>query len=78
MVIRSYTEQWAVLKDRKRQSDPVVPRITAELPIMRWVNVFNNFLSRKIGVRATPLSYVTRETALSLRPESVHRENLPQ
>eukprot|EP00957_Ditylum_brightwellii_P030281 2293139-Ditylum_brightwellii.AAC.1 len=64
MVIRSFTQQWAGLKDRKRQTDPVVLRITAELPIMRWVDVFNNFLSRKIGLRTTPLSYVTRETAL--------------
>eukprot|EP00957_Ditylum_brightwellii_P061829 4692221-Ditylum_brightwellii.AAC.1 len=36
MVIRSFTQQWAGLKDRKSQTDPVVPKITAELPIMRW------------------------------------------
>jgi hypothetical protein len=76
-VIRSFTQQWAGLKDRKRQTDPVVPKITAELPIMRWVDVFYNFLSRKIGVRTIPLSYVTRETALASRPASDHRENLP-
>eukprot|EP00957_Ditylum_brightwellii_P158681 12077584-Ditylum_brightwellii.AAC.1 len=45
---------------------------------MRWVDVFDDFLSRKIGVRTIPLSYVTRETALALRPASVNRENLPQ
>eukprot|EP00957_Ditylum_brightwellii_P126496 9642105-Ditylum_brightwellii.AAC.1 len=45
---------------------------------MRWVHVFDDFLRRKIGVRTIPLSYVTRETALTLRPASVHRENLPQ
>eukprot|EP00957_Ditylum_brightwellii_P126376 9633990-Ditylum_brightwellii.AAC.1 len=44
---------------------------------MRWVDVFDDFLSRKIGVRTTPLSYVTRETALASRPASVSRENLP-
>eukprot|EP00957_Ditylum_brightwellii_P194606 14823702-Ditylum_brightwellii.AAC.1 len=33
-VIRSFTDQWAGLKDRKHQTDPVVPKITAELPIM--------------------------------------------
>eukprot|EP00957_Ditylum_brightwellii_P013226 998264-Ditylum_brightwellii.AAC.1 len=68
MVIRSFTNQWAGLKDRKCQTDPVVPKITAELPIMRWVDVFDNFLSRKIGICTIPLSYVTRETALALRP----------
>eukprot|EP00957_Ditylum_brightwellii_P183527 13979886-Ditylum_brightwellii.AAC.1 len=45
---------------------------------MRWVDVFDNFLSRKIGVCTTPLSYVTRKTALALRPAPVNRENLPQ
>ena len=76
-VIQSFTQQWAGLKDHKRQTDPVVPKITAELPIMRWVDVFDNFLSRKIGVRTIPLSYVMRETALASRPASVNRENLP-
>eukprot|EP00957_Ditylum_brightwellii_P066709 5062214-Ditylum_brightwellii.AAC.1 len=47
-VIWSFTDQWAGLKDRNRQTDPVVLRITAQLPIMRWVDVFDNFLSRKI------------------------------
>ena len=64
-VIRSFTQQWAGLKDRKRQTDPVVPKMTAELPIMRWADVFDDFLSRKIGVRTIPLSYVTRKTALA-------------
>eukprot|EP00957_Ditylum_brightwellii_P104354 7948053-Ditylum_brightwellii.AAC.1 len=35
-VIRSFTNQWAGLKDRKGQTQPMVPKITAELPIMRW------------------------------------------
>eukprot|EP00957_Ditylum_brightwellii_P104248 7940719-Ditylum_brightwellii.AAC.1 len=33
-VIRSFTNQWAGLKDCKRQTQPVVLNITAELPIM--------------------------------------------
>jgi hypothetical protein len=49
-VIRSFTNQWAGLKDCKRQIDHVVLKITAELPIMRWVDIFDDFLSRKIGV----------------------------
>eukprot|EP00957_Ditylum_brightwellii_P154344 11745177-Ditylum_brightwellii.AAC.1 len=68
MVIWSFTQQWAGVKDRKRQTDPVVAKITADLPIMRWVDVFDDFLSRKIGERTIPLSYVTRETALASRP----------
>eukprot|EP00957_Ditylum_brightwellii_P138661 10569092-Ditylum_brightwellii.AAC.1 len=45
---------------------------------MRWVVVFDDFLSRKIGVPTIPLSYVTRETALASRQASVNRKNLPQ
>eukprot|EP00957_Ditylum_brightwellii_P008617 653888-Ditylum_brightwellii.AAC.1 len=44
---------------------------------MRWVDVFDDFLNRKIGVQTISLSYVTRVTALASRPASVHRENLP-
>eukprot|EP00957_Ditylum_brightwellii_P140884 10731745-Ditylum_brightwellii.AAC.1 len=32
--IRSFTNQWADLKDHKHQTQPMVPKITAELPIM--------------------------------------------
>eukprot|EP00957_Ditylum_brightwellii_P054570 4134737-Ditylum_brightwellii.AAC.1 len=45
---------------------------------MRWVDVFDDFLSMKIGAWTIPLSYMTRETALASRPASVNRENLPQ
>jgi hypothetical protein len=76
-VIKSFTNQWAGLKDPKWQTQPVVPKITGEVPIMQWVGVFDDFHNRKIGVRTFPLSYVTRETALASRPASVHRENLP-
>eukprot|EP00957_Ditylum_brightwellii_P135885 10364752-Ditylum_brightwellii.AAC.1 len=50
-VIKPFTNQWAGLKGRKCQTQPVVSKITGDLPIM--------------------------ETALALRPASVHRENLP-
>eukprot|EP00957_Ditylum_brightwellii_P005260 401435-Ditylum_brightwellii.AAC.1 len=77
-VIWSFTDQWASLKDCKRQTQPVVLKITAELHIMRWVDVFDDFLSRKIGVQTIPLFYVSRETALALSPASVNRKNLPR
>eukprot|EP00957_Ditylum_brightwellii_P189310 14409302-Ditylum_brightwellii.AAC.2 len=44
---------------------------------MHWTDVFNGFICRKIGVRTTPLSYLTRATALAMRPESVHKDDLP-
>eukprot|EP00957_Ditylum_brightwellii_P136224 10389150-Ditylum_brightwellii.AAC.2 len=76
-VIKSFTNQWAGLKDRNCQMQLVVPKITGELPIMQWVNVFDDFLNQKIGVKTIPLSYVTRATALASRPASVHRDHLP-
>eukprot|EP00957_Ditylum_brightwellii_P132002 10064766-Ditylum_brightwellii.AAC.1 len=54
-VIRSFTDQWAGLKDCKCQMQPVAPKITGELSIMQWVDVFDDFLNRKIGVRTIPL-----------------------
>eukprot|EP00957_Ditylum_brightwellii_P115272 8790120-Ditylum_brightwellii.AAC.1 len=38
IVIWSFTNQWAGHKDRKCQTQPVVPKITAELPIMQWID----------------------------------------
>eukprot|EP00957_Ditylum_brightwellii_P032613 2471806-Ditylum_brightwellii.AAC.1 len=76
-IIRSFTNQWTGLKNCKRQIQPMVLKITGELPILQWVDVFNDFLNRKVGVRTIPLFYVTKETSLALRPASVHSENLP-
>eukprot|EP00957_Ditylum_brightwellii_P172813 13155893-Ditylum_brightwellii.AAC.1 len=55
----------------------MAPKITGELPIMQWVDIFDDFLNQKIGVRIIPLSYVTRATALASRPVSIHRDDLP-
>eukprot|EP00957_Ditylum_brightwellii_P153544 11686527-Ditylum_brightwellii.AAC.1 len=76
-VIKSFIDQWVCLKDRKCQTQPVVPKIIRGLPIMQLVDVFGDFLHRKIGVRTIPLSYVTMETVLASRLASVRRENLP-
>eukprot|EP00957_Ditylum_brightwellii_P201777 15327196-Ditylum_brightwellii.AAC.1 len=76
-VIKSFTNQWARLKDWRQQTQPVVPKITGELPVMQWADVFDNFLHRKIDVRTIPLSYVTRATALASRPAPDHKDDLP-
>eukprot|EP00957_Ditylum_brightwellii_P038612 2918932-Ditylum_brightwellii.AAC.1 len=59
-VIKSFTKQWAGLKDWKRQTQPMVSKITGKFPVMKWTNVFDDFLNWKIGVRTIPLSYATR------------------
>eukprot|EP00957_Ditylum_brightwellii_P130375 9945114-Ditylum_brightwellii.AAC.1 len=76
-VIKSFNDQWTRLKDWKQQMQPVVPKITRELPVMQWTDTFDDFLHRKIGVWTIPLSYVTRATALATRPASDHKDDLP-
>eukprot|EP00957_Ditylum_brightwellii_P125989 9605657-Ditylum_brightwellii.AAC.1 len=44
---------------------------------MQWADIFDDFLNMKIGVRTTPLSYVTRAAALASRPVSDHKDDLP-
>eukprot|EP00957_Ditylum_brightwellii_P132104 10071869-Ditylum_brightwellii.AAC.1 len=53
------------------------PKDHRGLPIMQWVDVFDDFLHRKIGVKTIPLSYVTRATALASRTASDHKDDLP-
>eukprot|EP00957_Ditylum_brightwellii_P104794 7987712-Ditylum_brightwellii.AAC.1 len=48
-VIKPFTDQWAGLKDWKCWTQPVVPKITGELPVMQWVDIFDDFLNQKIG-----------------------------
>eukprot|EP00957_Ditylum_brightwellii_P093338 7107525-Ditylum_brightwellii.AAC.1 len=77
IIIKSFINKWAGLKDWKQQMQPVVPKITDELPVMQWTDVFDDFLHRKIAVRNIPLSYVTRATALVSRQVSDHKDDLP-
>eukprot|EP00957_Ditylum_brightwellii_P101848 7762412-Ditylum_brightwellii.AAC.1 len=76
-VIKSFTNQWAELRDQKQQMQPVVPKITGEFPITEWMDVFDDFFYRKICVRTIPFSYVTRATALASRPVPDHKDDLP-
>eukprot|EP00957_Ditylum_brightwellii_P039381 2978701-Ditylum_brightwellii.AAC.1 len=43
-IIKSFTNQWAGLKDWKQQMQPVVPKITGTLPVMQWVDVFDDLV----------------------------------
>ena len=50
--------QWKALKERKDEDDLDVPKITKALPIIKWTEVFQDFLNRVIGARMIPLAYV--------------------
>ena len=50
--------KWKAPKERKDEDDPEVPKITKALPIIKWTEAFQDFLSRAIGIRMIPLAYV--------------------
>ncbi len=61
-VMKNFEIQWKALKEKQRDEDtPDVPKITKTLPVLKWTEAFQDFLSRVIGVRTVPLSYVIRE-----------------
>ena len=57
-VMSNFEIQWKALKERKGEDDPVVPKITKALPIIKWNKAFQEFLNRVIGARMVPLAYV--------------------
>ena len=61
-IIHYFTQQWKALKDRRDDDPPEVPKISKTLPVLKWSEAFDDYLSRAIGARTIPLSYVTRET----------------
>ena len=60
-IIKNFVKQWDALK-KKKDDNLDVPKISKTLQVMKWVEAFQDHLSRKIGVRYIPLSYVIRET----------------
>ena len=60
-VMKNFESQWQSLEDKKEAAVPEVPKITKALPIIKWTEVFQDFLIRVIGVRYIPLSYVIRD-----------------
>lgn len=59
-VMKNFEIQWKALKAKKDATTPEVPKITKALPVIKWTEAFQDFLSRVIGVRTIPLSYVIR------------------
>ena len=55
---KNFEIQWTFLKDRKKDDEPEVPKITKALPIIKWTEAFQDFLHQIIGVRMIPLAYV--------------------
>ena len=57
---KNFKHQWNALKGLKDKDAPDIPKITRSLTIMKWTEAFSDFLSRVVGTRTIPLSYVIR------------------
>ncbi len=69
-LLKDFEEQWKSLERKKEADAPDTPTITRALPIMKWSEAFETFLSQVIGNRMIPLSYVIRtdETVAATAP----------
>jgi hypothetical protein len=60
-VTKDFMAHWKSLKTRQAAVKAEVPKISQALPIIKWTETFDVFLSRTIGTRLIPLSYITRD-----------------
>ena len=60
MQMKNFGEQWKALKTRKEDDKAETPKISMDLPTIKWVETFRDHLYRCIGVRNIPLTYVVR------------------
>ena len=57
---QNFKEQWKALANRKDEDHPETLKITKALPVMKWTESFQDFLSCIVGIRTIPLTYVIR------------------
>ena len=80
-VVKDFSIQWKALKERADSKTEVdTPKISRALPILKWTEAFEDFLTQVIGSRTIPLAYVIRENpvvdpvAPPLLPNKPHSE----
>ena len=56
--MKNFEIQWTVLKERKGDDSPEVPKISKALPVIKWMEAFQDFLNIKIGNCNIPLAYI--------------------
>jgi len=47
----NFEHQWKAIKDQKDKDVPDVPKISKALPVLKWLEAFDDFLSSVIGAR---------------------------
>ena len=55
-IMKNFEIQWTVLKERKGDDSPDVPKISKVFPVIKWMEAFQDFLNRKIGNCNIPLA----------------------
>ena len=60
-VVKSFVEQWTALLEKKKADVGQAPKLTKDRVIYKWLESFQQYLSDKIGVRNSPLTYLTRQ-----------------
>ena len=63
-MIRNFKNQQKALKDRSKDEDFKVRKRSKEFPVMKWSEVFTDFLHRVLGIRMIPLDYVSRQNTM--------------
>jgi hypothetical protein len=76
-MIKYHSEYWTMFEKSIEDSEPELPKITKALPIMRWAEAFVNHLSRVLGVRSIPLTYVIRANVAVADPPPPLTANKP-
>ena len=60
-VMKNFDIQWTALKEKKGDDSPETPKISKALPVIKWMEAFQDFLNRKIGNHNIPLAYIIRD-----------------
>ena len=59
--MKNFGIQWTALKEKKGDDSPETPKISKALPVIKWMEAFQDFLNRKIGNRNIPLAYIIHD-----------------
>ena len=49
-IMKNFEIQWKALTDRKNDEEPEVPEISKALPVIKWMEAFEDCLSHVIGM----------------------------
>ena len=60
-IMKRFDIQWTALKEKKGDDSPETPKISKALPVIKWMEDFQDFLNRKIGNRNIPLAYIIHD-----------------